>query len=60
METTTTEGASTPESLPEEANGIGDSKNDRDKSTLIAGYSLLVHSFRAVDSWQNVDANQSN
>ena len=60
MESTTTEGASMAESLPEEANGIVDSRNDRDKSTLITGYSLLVHSFRAVDSWQNVDANQSN
>ena len=38
--------------------GIGDSekKNDRDRSTLITGNSLRVHSSRVVDSRQNLDA----
>ena len=62
MESTTTEGAPVAEGLLEETNGIGDSreKNDRDRSTLITGNNLRVHSFRVVDSRQNLDANQSN
>ena len=61
METNTKEGAPVAEGLPEETNGIGDSrKNDRDRSTFITGNSLRVHSSRVVDSRQNLDANQSN
>ena len=58
----TTEGAPVAEGLPEEANGIEDSRerNDRDRSTLTAGNSLRVHSFQAVESRQNLDSNQSN
>jgi len=49
------------EGLPEETNGIGDSrKNDRDRNTLITGNSLRVHSSRVVESRQNLDADQSN
>jgi len=35
-------------------------KNDRDRSTLITGNSLRVQIFQAVDSRQNLSANQSN
>ena len=35
-------------------------ENDRDRSTLSTGISSRVHSFRVVDSRQNLDANQSN
>jgi len=62
MESNTKERAPVAEGLPEETNGIGDSKekNDRDRSTFITGKSLRVRRFRVVDSWQNVVANQSN
>jgi len=61
MEPNTKEGAPVAEGLPEETNGIGDSrKNDRDRSTLITAKSLRVYGFRVVDSRQNLDANQSN
>ena len=61
MESTTIKGVPVAESLPEKANGIGDSRqSDRDGNMLIAGNSLRVHVFRAVDSRQNLDANQSN
>ena len=44
MESTTKEGASVAEGLPEEANAIGDSrKSDRDRNTLLIGNSLRVH-----------------
>ena len=35
-------------------------KNHRDGSTLMTGNSTHVHVFQAVDSRQNLDANQSN
>jgi len=61
MKRTTTEEAPVAEGLPEETNGIGDSrKNDRDRNTLITGNSLRVHSSRVVESRQNLDADQSN
>jgi len=42
---TTKEGASVAEGLPEEVNAIGDSrKNDRDRNTLLTGNSSRVHS----------------
>jgi len=49
------------ESLPEEANGMKtQERNDRDRNTLNTGNSLRVHTLQAVDSRQNLDANQSN
>ena len=59
-ESTTTEGAPVAEDLPEEANAVGDSgkKNDRDRNTLSTGNSLHVHSFRVVDSRQDLDSMQ--
>ena len=47
MASTTTKGAQVAEGLPEETNGIGDSKkNDRDRITLSTGNSLRVHRYR--------------
>ena len=62
MESTTKEGAPVAEGLPEEANGIGDSraKNDRDRNTCVTGNCLRVQISRVVNSRQNLDANQSN
>jgi len=52
------------EGLPEEAKGIGDSReNDRDRNVLTTGNSLRVQSSRTrakFASRQNFDANQSN
>ena len=66
LESTPTEGVPVAEGLPEETNGIGDSKkknkkkNDRDRGTLTTANSLRVLSFQAIDSRQNLEANQSN
>ena len=66
LESTPTEGVPVAEGLPEETNGIGDSKkknkkkNDRDRVTLTTANSLRVLSFQAIDSRQNLEANQSN
>jgi len=56
---TTIEEAPVWEGLPEETNGTED-ENDRDRSTLTFGNSWRVHRFQAVDSRQNLGANQSN
>jgi len=57
------------EGLPEETNGIGDSKkkkekkqtkNDRDRVTLTTVNSLRVHGFQAIDYRQILEVNQSN
>ena len=58
-----TEGAPVAKGLPEE---LGHrhwrlrQKNDGDRNTLTTGISLRVHNFQAVESRQNLDANQSN
>ena len=61
MESSTIEGVPVAESLPEEANGIGDSKQKRQRRKHAHRWQHFTRApFQAVDSRQNLDANQSN